>query len=166
MIHPAITENLKWLTTHQTYMDDILREHTTNTHIWDNIDYRLELKRLLAQIPPVSNEGLILYSGAEIPISNIKFGQSLNLPYFTSSYDRQVAEKYANMQSVEHAGLLVIHVPVGSKIVCLDHISSHGDAEHEVLLWGKATLQVRQIIRNSEYVTIHVDYLDDWSSNI
>jgi hypothetical protein len=133
----------------------LLTTHTTDPSVWKNKKNIEILQKILTRIPTTQEE-ITLYSGAEIPISQYIFGSPLNLNYFTSSYCLNVAEKYAQMYKC----LFILTVPKGSKIICLDKLSAHGDSEHEVLLSGIATLHVTQIEYKEKYLVVHTIYQD------
>lgn len=139
----------------------MLRMHTIDFTIWNNEKNRMILDNILNRIIPIEKE-ITLYSGAEIPINNIKFNTSLGLTYFTSSYNKRIAHIHAKSLSLDQACLFVLTIPIGSKIICLDNISAHGDVEHEVILSGKASLYVKSINNyHDSYVIVNVDYKDD-----
>lgn len=150
-----IEKNLDWLTLNLTQTEKtLLTLHTTDITVWNDKSNIAILQNLLLRIPE-SQQEITLYSGAEIPINQYIFGSALNLKYFTSSYSLQVAEKYAQMQSKENACLFILTAPKGSKFVCLDNLSAHGNSEHEVLLSGDTTLSIKKIETNEKYLIIH-----------
>ena len=150
--------NLDWLDANLTAEErELLKTHTHDVSVWDTFDSIEMLHDILDRIP-ATTEQLILYSGAEFAIDQYTFGEMLKLKYFTSSYSREVAEKYA-IQTGRIGVLFVLTIPKGSKFVCLDRISVHGDAEHECLLDGfNAILKVTRIVGKKEYIEVHADY--------
>jgi len=159
-----LEKNTEWTSVHLTELEkNLLREHTYNPAIWiDQVNQQI-LTDIFKRIPTIEHD-IILYSGAETSLKNYKFNEhGLPLKYFTSSYNIQVAQKYTKMQDSKDACLFILHVTQGSKIICLDQISVHGKAEHEVLLNSNAMLCVTKIenqIEENGYIVVHVTYND------
>ena len=152
----AREENLRWTAVYLSAAErSLLAEHTRNPGVWTP-ETMASLAAILARIPPTEAE-LELYSGAEH--AELVFGRPMNLPYFTSSYDRGVALRYA----AAYKCLLTLRVPAGSKVVFLDDLSVHGHAEAEVLLSGDAVLKVTRILLDdmarAGVVVVEADYL-------
>lgn len=166
-----IARNSEWVNTMLTDEEvGLLREHTVNPAVWTDPCgsepcapmcpcAQTRLDNILSRVPPTTTD-IVLYSGGEVPLGDFIFSMGpLNLPYFTSSYDRTVAEKYARMsQNPRCASLFVLRVPAGSKIVCLDTVSAHGNEEREVFLSGQATLTVVGIESDENFTVVHANY--------
>lgn len=159
----VIQFNLNWSAFNLTESEkNLLLKHTSDVSVWNDIENQNILNNLFSRVPP-TQQSIELYSGAEFPLDTFKFNKKLGLKYFTSSYDLQVASKYAKLQYPTQACLFIINVPIGSKILCLNLISIHKGEEREVILSGNATLKVTQI-KNTflelGYMTVYVDYID------
>jgi hypothetical protein len=158
-----LEENTAWLGANLTEEETwLLREHTVRPKVWtENATAQWTLNALLLRVPPISTE-LTLWSGSEVPVDELRWGDnSLNLPYFTSSYDQEVAKRYAGMQDPAVASLLTLTLPPGTRILCLDGVSVHGSTEREVLLDGLGRLEVRRIENRRDtdgYLSIHALY--------
>jgi len=151
----VITKNLNWQKDNLTENEKILlTTHTTNTNVWNNPDNMQIAQNIFSRIEKTPHD-IILYSGAEIPIDQFTFGSPLNLKYFTSSYNRHVAEKYAKMLTKDKACLFILTIPTGSQIICLDNLSVHGNSEHEVLLNCDFILNVTHINHHDNYLIVH-----------
>ncbi len=159
IISEQLDNNLEWTLQHLTAeQSSLLTKHTHDTSVWNSSENQDILTNILNQIPGTSVD-INLYSGAEHALSTYNFYVPLNLEYFTSSYDWNVAVKYTNM--LKSGGLFVLHIPKGSKILCLDNLSIHGSAEHEVLLSGNARLYITKIDTVSNtYPVIYATYND------
>lgn len=120
---------------------------------------RNKLFDIFERIPPTTEE-ITLYSGAEFPISLIKFGKQLNLPYFTSSYEKRTADLWSG----NHRTLYILTILPSSKIISLDGISIRGNKstckDYEVLLNPNAILHITKIEQYNHILILHVNYLD------
>lgn len=155
--------NLAWTAAHLSAAERaLLAEHTTNPGVWNSEENRLALAALLARVPP-TQQPLTLWSGLEVPLGDLRLGAPAPtpLPYLTSSYKRDVARKYAET----FGAMLVLSVPAGSRVLFLDAVSAHGDAEGEVLLDAAAELRATRVDRDEEaIVLLEVDYADSWNN--
>ena len=115
---------------------DLLHRHTHDPHHWFELGLA-EAHRLQSEVltPHVTTHPVTLYSGLEVPLSELVFDRPMGLAYFTSSYDRRIAKQYATAFGV----LLILHLPIGVHAVCLKNVSRHPH-EGEVLLHGNGVL--------------------------
>ncbi len=132
----SLDVSANWVAAHPV-LSAICKEHTRNPRVWDDPANRAAVAIAQRDVaaPRLPTSG-VLWSGSERDASYwtdppLGVAHPLHdLPYLTSSYSLSIAQKYA----VEHGLLLELHFTNPYPGLCLDRVSVHGDAEHEILI--------------------------------